>query len=512
MTENSTNSNSRIAKNTIALYIRQIVTMLVSLYTVNIILAELGEVDYGIYSAVGGIVAMFSFITGTMASASQRFLAYWMSKNDSEHLRNTFSLIMLSYILLAVVTIVVSESVAVWFLNNKMNIPAERMTAANWVLQFAIAMFVIQVFAAPYMSVMIARESMTVYAYVSIADAVLKLAVVFVLQIANFDKMILLAALSTFCSLLITLFYRSYCRKRFPESHYRYYYNKADFVELMSFSLWNIIGSIANVLRGHGINILLNLFFNPVVNAARAIAYSVSTALASFYTNFYSAVKPQVFKLYAAGDNAAMNNLIFKSSKLAYFLVLVLVLPIFFYTDFFLGLWLSNPPMQTSLFVKTILISTLVETLSMPLVTGLQAANKIKLMQCVISVIYLLVLPISYVLLKFDFPAVTPMVVNVVLIFVCIVPRLLICRKYIAIKISDYTRKVLMPIFTITLLCAFVAITVCQFIPDNGDIIFIIIAMTTMTLASCAAIYVIGLTSDERQYIRSAIASKIQKK
>ncbi len=510
MSNQSSNNNKRIAKNTIALYFRQILVMLVSLYTSRVILQVLGVEDFGIYNVVGGIVAMFSFITGTLGSASQRFLAYDMANGDAVKLRQTFSLILMSYFILIVITVLLSESIAVWFLNTHMMIPLDRMYAANWVLQFSILTFCFHILQAPYMSVIIAHEKMNVYAYVSIVEVVLKLAIVYMLQIFAYDKLIAYAILMCLSSCSIYLFYYLYCRRKFTESRYLFYYDRKELKSLCSYAWWNVIGSLAIILRSQGINVLLNMFFNPAINAARGIAYQVNTAVTSFYTNFYTAVRPQIVKSYATGDNEKMLSLISNSSRYAYFLILIIILPLMFYAQDILAIWLKTPPELTDIFMQTVLVSALIETLSMPLVSGMQAANKIKEIQLTVSMLYLLNIPVSYILLRMGLPAITPMYVNIALILIAFVPRLWLAHSILGLSLRRYAGDVLLSIFYVSIVSVIICYIIYQIIP-NDNIINVLIAAILMLSITLFVVSLLGMTKKERNIVISTIKNKLNK-
>lgn len=492
------------------LYFRQILIMLVSLYTGRVVLNVLGVEDFGIYNVVGGIVTIFSFITGTMATASQRFLSYDLAKGEPVRLRQTFSLVFLSYVMLSAVTIVMSESIGIWFLNTHMSIPSERMEAANWVFQFSILSFVISIMSAPYMAVIISRERMGVYAYASIVEVVLKLIVVYLLTVIAFDKLKVYSMLMMLISLSMTIFYAIYCSRKFPESRYTYFYDKPRFKELCSFATWNVIGAIANVLRSQGINILLNVFFNPAVNAARGIAYYVNNALVTFSNNFYTAVKPQIIKDYARDEKEKMHKLIFLSSRFAFYLMLIVSLPILFITQPIMELWLITPPDYTSLFVQLVVINSLIEVLSFPLVSGLQASGKIKTYQLVVSVAYMMNLPVSYIFLKLGYPPEVTMYVNISIVIVCFIPRLLLCRRYIGITLSAYFREVLMRLLVTTI----ITMIICKCVSgmfDYGKVWLIVVSVCVVILLSAMSVYTVGLSKSERNMLNRLIISKVRK-
>lgn len=493
------------------LYIRQFLIMAVSLYTSRVVLQALGVTDFGIFNVVAGMVTMFSFLMTTMASASQRYLSFNLADSNETELRKTFSLILLTYILLSVVTVVLIESVAVWFLNNKMTIPPERLVAANWVLQFAILTFVAQILSTPYLSVVIARENMDVYAYISVLDVVLKLLIVYCLTMFSYDKLVFYSFLMFVSSAFVTLLYMLYCLRNFPESRYMAYYNKRQLRDMLGFAWWNMIGTVSNLLRSQGINILLNMFFNPAVNAARGIAYQVNSAITGFSNNFYTAVRPQIIKSYASGEVERMRVLIIYSSRLAFYLMLIISLPIILNTQPLLVLWLGTPPGYTALFVQLILINALLEVFSMPLTTGLQATGNIKNYQIIVSGIYLLNLPFSYLLLKVGMPPETPMYVNIVLVVIAVLPRLWLCKKYYNLSIRQYIADVLVNACFVTLAC----FVVCKFIVLNmiavTTSVSLVSSVIVMAVVSLLIVYLMGLTRNDREKINGMIRQRVHR-
>ncbi len=502
-------SNKRIARNTLMLYLRQLLIMAVSLYTSRVVLKALGVTDFGIHNVVAGVVTMFSFVMHTMASATQRYLAYDLAGGDEKKLKETFGLVMITYLLLAVITVVLTESIAVWFLNHKMTIPLDRIYAANWVLQFAILTFLAHIFSAPYLSVIIAHEQMDIYAYVSIVDAILRLLIVYLLQVFFFDRLIVYSVLLFVSSSVITLSYMVYCHRRYHESHLTFFYDKKRLVEMTSFAWWNMIGSLANVLRSQGINILLNMFFTPAVNAARGIAYQVNGGITSFAHNFYVAAKPQIIKNHANGDDSSMRKLITSSSKLAFFLLLIISLPIALNSQFVLKLWLVEPPEYTSLFVQLVLLNALAEVFSLPLVAGLQATGNIKYLQLSVSIIYLLNMPISYIFLKMGFTPETPMIINLALVAVAMVPRLLLCHRYYNLSIRRFVLDVLVRVWSVAIVCYVIG----KFLygDDTATMLRFVILTFVYWIIILFFALAFGLSSGERKMTIEMIKSKIRK-
>jgi O-antigen/teichoic acid export membrane protein/polysaccharide pyruvyl transferase WcaK-like protein len=473
--------------------------MLVSLYTVRIVLNTLGISDYGIYNVVGGIVTLFSFLSGTMASASQRFFAFELGRNDYIRLKQTFSLTFIIYIGIAIVIFLLAETVGLWFLNTQMTIPSERMNAANWVYQFSIFSFIMTVLTIPYNAVIIAREKMKVYAYVSIIDVILKLIIVYLLVLFSFDKLQLYAILTFSVTTIITFIYRTYCKKKFEECTYFFYWDKTKTKEMLSFALWNMIGTIANILRNQGINILLNIFFNPIVNAAQAIAYQINSALTNFTNNFYIATKPQITKLFSSGNIKEMHNLIYRSSKFAFYLMMILSIPLLVKTKYILSLWLANVPEYTVLFVQLVIINSLIEVFSQPLVSGIQANGNMKRYQTTVSIIYLLNLPVSYIILKIGYPPESTIIVSLILILLSFIPRLIICKQIVGISIQEYLIKVFFRVISVFFVVMLFIYWVSKNLPDTLIGLFVIFFLELLVLTIVLLIF--GLSASEKKYL-----------
>jgi len=503
-------NNKRIAKNTMMLYFRMLLIMGVSLYTVRIVLDALGAVDYGLYNVVGGIVVMFSFLSNTMASASQRFFAFELGKKDYAQLKKTFSMTMTIYVLIAVVILILAETVGLWFLNTQMTIPAERMEAANWVYQFTILSFMMTMFTIPYNAVIIAHERMKVYAWVSIAEAALKLLIVYLLVLFAYDKLKLYAVLMFAVTALITFIYRRYCKRQFEECSYSFYWNKALFRELIGYSGWNLVGAVSAVLSNQGINVLLNIFFGPVVNAARAIAFQASSAITQFSTNFFTAVNPQIIKYYAADEKERMKQLVFQSSKFSYFLVLVLSMPVLLETKFVLTLWLREIPEYVVLFCRLVIITALVNSLAHPLITAALATGKIKKYQLVVGGILLLNLPLSYLFLKMGFPPEITMYIALAITAVSIIARLLMLRKMIRLSIREYFKNVMARVFCVSIL-SYIPPLFVLFNMEQSWARFLIAGLSSL-ISTALLIYFLGTNTSERRYIDQLITNRVIKK
>lgn len=499
-------NNKRIAKNTFFLYCRQLITMGVSLYTVRVVLDILGAEDYGIYNVIGGIVSLFSFLSGTMASATQRFLSFEMGKQENSSLTKVFSVSMHTYLLLVSIILLLSETIGLWFVNHQLTIPEERLVAANVVYQSSILSFIITLLCIPYNASIIAMERMNVFAYSSIVDAGLKLIIAFSLSYFAMDHLKVYAILIFISIVSVQLYYVWYCRRYFDFCRYSHCKNPKLFRNMLSFAGWNMIGALANILRGHGLNILINLFFNPVLNAAYGIAFQVNNAITSLTNNFYTAVRPQLVKLYASGNSKEMLDLGYQSSRLAFYLMLIIVVPIMLNTDKILSIWLKDVPEYTVIFLRIIIVSSLIEVLSIPLANMLQASGKIQIYQMTVSVLFLLNIPISYLLLCLGYCPEITLLVNLLLIILSMLPRLYICKNIIGLSIKEYFLKVIIRIsIPIMFLVLFFYILMPLFFNKNIYISILIQICLTGIL-----IYMTGFSREEKIFIIEQLKQRIK--
>ena len=437
MSDTSVN-NKKIAKNTLFLYFRMIVIMAIGLYTVRAILHQLGVVDYGIYNVVGGVVAMFSFLNGTLATSSQRYFSIELAKGDMKRLNQWFCLNVTTFSIFIVVFLIIAETIGLWFVNTQMTIPSERLLAANVVYQLSIVSFCVNFFSVPYNALIIAHERMSAFAYISIVEALLKLAIVYLLTLISWDKLIVYGFLMFLTSCGITLSYIIYNHIYFIESKYRPYWNKSEIKELVGFSGWHFMGTFSVVIRSQGINILLNLFFNPAVNAARAVAFQVYHAVSQLSHNFFTAVKPQIYKSYAAGDYEPLYKLILRSSVMCSLLISILIFPILANTPYILGLWLKEVPDYAIIFTQLVLINGLVDATNGPTIASALATGKIKKYEIIVATLIFANLPVSYIVLKFGADPTATMYVSIILSYVTALTRAYLLQTMIGLPFRDY--------------------------------------------------------------------------
>ena len=414
---NTSVNNKRIAKNTLLLYVRTLFIMLVTLYTSRVVLNTLGVTDYGIYNVVGGVVAMFSVISGSLSSSISRFITYEIGHGDFEKLKRIFSASVNIQIGISLVILVLAELFGVWFLNTKMNIPAERLSAANWVLQCSLLSFIINLISVPYNACIIAHERMSAFAYISILEAVLKLAVVYMLLISPYDKLVTYAILLVLVSLIVRLTYSQYCKRHFEESRYKFVYDKPLVKEMTSFAGWSFFGNGAYMLNVQGVDMLINIFFGVTLNAARGVATQVQNAVMQFVNNFTVAVNPQITKSYAAGEMSYMYRLVCRGARFSYFLLLIFVVPLVCEADYVLRLWLKIVPEHAPAFLRLSLFGTLMTLLGNSMLTAVSATGNIKRYQLWITLVGCLVFPLTWVAFELGVPPEATYVIYIVIYF-----------------------------------------------------------------------------------------------
>lgn len=494
-------SSKTIARNTVFLYFRMLLIMVVSFYTSRVVLEQLGVSDYGVYSLVGGIVAMFGFFNSSMATATQRFLTFDIGGGDPVRLQKTFSATLTIHIGIALLVLLLAETIGLWYVNNIMVFPQERIFAVNVVYQFSIATAFLGIIQIPYNALIIARERMNIFAYVSILEALLKLLVVFLLLFFGYDKLITYAVLIFLVATVIRFFFQIYCKKNFKESVYKFEYDKNTFKELLSFTGWNSLGSIALLVSSQGNNLILNLFFGTVANAAFGITLIVQGVVLSFVQNFQTAVNPQIVKLYAQRNYIQMQNLIFSTAKYSFFLLLILATPIFLNTDYILKLWLKTLPAGTSIMVNLSLFNILIEILSFSLIVGIQAKGNIKNFQIVLGTLVFLNLPISYITLKMGGPPHSIFVVLIIISVFALICRLYFFKKLLGISPLNFIKKVLVPVLTVFTITVIAHLIISKFFnfSNNANTIFelftnaILYFFLTVTL-----VFLLGVNKNER--------------
>ena len=503
------NNNKRIAKNTLLLYFRMLFMMVVSLYTSRVILNALGVEDFGIYNVVGGVVAMFSVISGSLSAAISRFITYELGKGDQSKLNKIFSASVTIQLLLSLIIVVLIESVGVWFLNAKMTIPAERMTAANWVLQFSIVTFVIGLISVPYNAAIIAHEKMSAFAYISILEAVGKLAIAFLIMVSPMDRLIFYAILMCVVGLIVRFTYGHYCKKHFAECTYHFHWDKTLLKTMSGFAGWQFFGTGSYMLMTQGVNILLNFFFGPIVNAARGVAVQVDGVVQQFVNNFTTAINPQITKSYAAGNKEYMFQLIYSGAKYSFFLVLFFAVPIMLEANYILELWLKNVPEHTYSFLRLIVAIDLLYVLSNTMMTAMTATGDIKKYQIIVGGTGMLVFPIAWVCFYLGLPAETAFIIQFLIFVVQLIYRIFLLHQMIGLPIWEFVQKVIVKSVVVALF-AFVIPTCFHYILPFGEFIRLVVVCIVSVISTILSIYVFGLSMPEKIFIKDKIKNKIK--
>lgn len=496
-------NGNRIAKNTLLLYLRMLFVMAISLYTSRIVLNTLGVEDFGIYNVVGGVVAMFGLLNNAMTTSTLRYITYELGAGNANRLKRVFVTSVNIHAVISFFVVLLGETVGLWFLLNKMVIPEARISAAIWVYQISIFTTVVAIMSYPYNAVIIAHERMSAFAYISIIEVLLKLVIVYMLTVFDADKLIVYALLLGGVQVLIRFIYTAYCSRNFVETKYFFLKDVRLAKEMFSFAGWNLWGTLAGIFYGQGLNVLLNIFFGPAVNAARAVSCQVQVAINQFAMNFQMALNPQITKSYAKNRLSEMHTLIFSSSKYSFYLLLVLCLPVILETDQILLLWLKTVPEYTSVFLKLIIVVMIVDSMSNSLMTSAAATGKVKVYQSVIGGILLMIVPISYIVLKLDCAPWSVYVVHLAVCCAAFVVRLFIIRPMIKMSILRFFSEVLVRCFFVLCLASFVPVLLHLYMKEGLERFILTCAVSFA--CSAFSVFFVGLKSSERNTVLSKI-------
>ncbi|MEA1988040.1 MAG: hypothetical protein U9N57_02370 [Pseudomonadota bacterium] len=501
-------SNTRILKNSAILYIRLLITVALGLYTVRVVINALGIEDYGIYSVVAGLVIMFGFMNAAMSSSTQRYLSFDLGLKDTEKLQKTFSTAINIHLLIGMLSFLLAEVVGVWAINHLLDIPADRLAAANTVFQFTLIVFTLGIIQVPYHAATIAYERMNVYAYISIVDAVLKLVSAYFLLSAPLDRLVLYSQLLAAISFLSFVSYFIYVQVQIKEIKYIKYFEKNYYKEILSFSGWNLFGNIASVARSQGINILINIFFGVTLNAAYALAIMIQGVLTQFASSIQQAINPQIIKSYAQNDKKRTEQLMHISSKFSFYVMLILVVPFYMNLDYVLGLWLGVVPEYAAEFIAYMLIFILIEVLSNSLMTGLQATGNIKLYHLTVGGVVFLNFPIVYLVYKFYEVPEMAFIVLIGISVLSLYVRLLFVKKQMGYMLSSFYRGVIFYISMVLIL----SVPVLFFVSSLNTHIGMLKVVSDVVLCTTVFViimYFIGMNINEKEFILKILKEKI---
>ncbi len=488
----------RVAKNTLALYFRMIFLVLVSLYTVRVLLAVLGVEDYGLYNVVGGFVGLFSFFSGTLVNAAQRYFAISLATQDWEKLNKNLSLILGIIVVFALIVLLVCETGGLYFVTTQMTIPNGRMTAAIAVYELSVLGFIVVMLGAPLQAILVADENLSIYAVVSVFEGLFKLAIAYALLMFAVDKLILYAVLLFLVTLAVQGFFLWYCLEKYPQLKVHFYRDYREYREVFGYINWNVVGAIAHILKGQGVNIIINIFFGPAVNAARGIAYSISNVVLSFSQNFMKAVDPQIMKSYALGDGDKFRFMLVISSKISYFLLFMVALPLMLNVSYVLELWLGIPPLQTDLFAVLIMVDALLSALTDPLCTAVHAIGKMKVYQIVVGGANLMNLPLSYVLLLYVQEPWLPFAVGVGISLLMGFLRMFTFRRLYPFSMRRYFMQVYIPVCIVSLLAWGISHI---FLAGADNFLQLAGKSAVCVFLTCGLIFLLGMNKAERQIV-----------
>lgn len=508
-------NNKRILKNTLYLYLRMILTTVVSLYTARITLQILGAEDFGIFNVVGGVIGFMGVFTATMGSATQRFLSYDLGKGDVVQFQKTFSMLLNIYVIFCIIAVVVFEAIGTYLITEYLNIPNERENAALWIYQFTVITFVLGTILVPYTSAIVAYEKMSIYAYFTFLDVFFKLAVVVSLYITPFDKLVTYGFMTCTMALVYNLIYFVYCKYKLEGCKYIRYWNKDLFRNIYTYTGWNLFGATSGILITQGQTILLNIFFGPAVNAAKAIADKINITVTSFCANFYMAVNPQIIKSYAAGEIAYTRKLVIWSSKLSFFLLLILSIPLIANMGQILNIWLGTNQVSPEMiaFSQWVLIFSLINILENPITQAVRATGNIKKYQVIIGLQTLLFIPVCYCFFKYgSIPAHGSMIILSVIYLVAQFSRIWIVAPIINLRPVEYMRHVMLPV-SLTLIISYVSVIYMQDTLSFNDKYINLIVMILFDVAIVTTIVtIIGFNKKERNYVKQLVLLKFKHK
>lgn len=499
-----------LIKNTFTLYIRMVLSMFIGFFSSRILLNQLGVQDFGIFNVIAGLLIILGFLNTTLTLSTQRFLNFALGEESKEKAQKVFSSSLVIHFFLAVVILLFAETIGLWFLNTQMNIPSDRIEAANIVYQTTIVATMLQICQVPFVAAIIARERMTHYASICIVDIFLRFMSALTLMIVSYDKLIVYSLLIMSVAIINIAIYATYCRKNFEETEFSLCKDKLLYRKMLMFSSWNIFSAISISVNGQVINVLLNIFFGPVVNAARGVAVQAGGAISGLVGNFQVAVNPQIIKLYASEQYDNFRSLIKRSSKFSYFLLLVLALPISFKIDDILELWLVDVPDYAPAFCLLILASNLINSFSLPLATAANATGDIKKFQIYTGVFELLNIPVSLLLLLLDFSPYSVFVVNLVITGCTLCVRMYILKSLIGLGIKDFIKTTLLRSFAVTFICIPLIYMISTWFQDK-HLVYLCLYFCSSILMILFITYLLGLNKEERNFIKQVVKSKLKK-
>jgi len=478
------------------MYGRMLFVMVLSLYTVQFLLRVLGIEDYGIYDVVAGLVSMLAMISGTMETATQRYFSFAIGENKKDDIKHIFSLSISIYLLISLLIVILGETIGLWFVNSHLQIPVNRIIAANWIYQFALFSIIISMLIVPYSSLIIAYENMGLFSIITMIDSVLKLAIVYSISIFNADKLIIYGGLGLFIVIIKLIIFIYFSRAKYVECRYTFYWDSKLFKSMLSYSGWTLFGVTAGVANNQGNNILINIFFGPAANAARGIAFQVSNVISSFCNNLFVVMRPPMIKSYAEKNNTYMMYLFYLSSRLSFFLMLLIFLPLFIETELILKLWLGQINENMIIFTRLTLIYTLILAQHNPITTIMQATGRVKIYFSIVESTTLLSLPLTYLFFKLGYPVVSTFYVSIIVFFLAHFLRLYILQMVIKFSMKEYFKKFVFPIILVSILSVIMPLFI--YFHMQYGIVRLLVIILSSSFSILILIYFIGIDKSER--------------
>lgn len=504
------NDNSRLAKNTIFLYVRMFAVMAIGIFTSRIVLKNLGIIDYGLYNVVGGVAVMFVFINSAMNSATQRYLSVAIGKADEEYLHKVFNVSSIIHFIIGIIIIILCEIVGLWFIYYKMTIPEGREMAVMWAFQLSIVSVFVSMISIPYNALIISRERMGVFAYITIFDVFYRLFVAYIISVIRFDHLIIYAILSLLSPILTRIMYVIYCKKHFKETTFKFYKFDGLYKEMTIFASWGLLGHFSCIINSSIQNMMLNVYFSPVINAARAIAVTVSTKVEEFNNNFQMAVSPQITKSWAVGDSVRVFHLIYNSSRFSLYLMWFLSLPLMICMDDILHLWLVEVPDKTELFLRLVLCDVLINSIMNPLNMAIRAKGEIKYPELTGGLMLIMNLPISFIFLNLGYGPQCVFIIMIVCDILTHVLRVYFAHRYLKMPIRDYLRKVIFLPILIMLISSVIPILSLSFLNFQYRLQNLLFFGSLSMFSVLFFVYFVGINNQEKCYFKSVIKSRIK--
>ena len=496
-------NTKRIGYNALMMYGRMLLVMILSLYTVRVLLNVVGIEDYGIFDVIAGLVSMLAMVNSTMETATQRYYSVSLGVNQNGDVKRIFNLSLTIYVLISVVVLILGETLGLWFVNSYLQIPSDRILAANVIYQFSIASVIIAMLTVPFSAMVIAHEDIGLYSILSIVETVLKLLIVYLVSIFNTDKLIVYGALVFGVGLSKFFMYLYFSRFKYRECRFMYYWDSKLFASMLSFSGWTLFGAAAGVANNQGNNVLINIFFGPIANAARGIAFQVSNAISSFSANLFVVMRPPIIKSYAEEDYQYTMHLFYLSSKLSYFLMLLIFVPLFLETNYVLTLWLGHATEQMVLFTRLMLVYTVILSQHNPITTIVQATGRVKIYFSVVESVTLLSLPLTYVFFKLGFPAHVTLYISICVFLFAHFLRLYILKKVIVFSMREYCIKFIIPVLLVSLSSISLPLLVHYYYAPN--LLRVVYVTIVVFLSIGLSIYLVGINKYERSKLHEIV-------